>query len=334
MSYEQFRNDCVLRMSDMMGTDAINRILSIIDSVASSYNMTRKTTDLTVVSGDLPQIVKLHLAAKAIENKSKETLKDRMYILKNFFSAVKISYDKVTSNDIRSYLYQYKQNRNVSNRSLNIIRSNIRCFYQWCVDEEYLPRNPAAKVGVIKSQPNERHSLTQLQLETMRSVCKPGREKAMIDFLFSTGCRVSEMCDVKLEDVDMDNRTVIVWHGKGDKKRIVYLNAEAVISIRRYLATRHDGCPYLFVSEHLPAHHIGRDAIENSFRNIIKRMEKQNSPITPHVMRHTTATTALQSGMPIEQVQKLLGHSKIDTTMIYAEVSQDDVKRSHERFLA
>ena len=333
MSYEQFRNDLAARLiSGQLPTD-LSSLLAVIDQVAVNYNIERQTTDLALIQDDIPQIVKLHIAALAVENRSKNTISTRLGILRRFFADVRIPYDQVTANDIRAYLFRYRTERGVSDGTLDRIRCNIRVFYSWCVDEEYIQRNPAAKIGTIKYQESHHVALTPIQLETVRLACHDLREKAMIDFLFSTGCRVSEFCSMQIADVDLDAQTVLIRHGKGDKRRMSYLNAEAVISLRAYLSSRSDDCPALFVSERKPAHSLGVSAVQHAVKKIIARTGLQLH-ITPHVFRATAATIGLRSGMPVEQVQRFLGHSKIDTTLIYARTDDHDVQESHRKHIA
>ena len=333
MSYEQFRNDILLSLSDILPGEQVSRVLSVMDATATSYDISRKSMELSVLTDDLPQIVKIHIAAKAIENKSKATLSQRTYILRKFFSDIRMPFDKVTANDIRSYLFRYKKTYGVSDSTLDRIRSNLLCFYQWCVDEEYMQRNPAAKIATIKYQDPQVEPLTSLELEMIRSVCHDAREKAIVDLFYCTGCRVSELCDLLISDINFERLTVHIRHGKGDKERMSYLNAEAVISLKNYLSERVDNCPYLIVSERKPAHQVTTNAI----RKMLKKLEKRTGTaihLHPHKFRHTTATDALGHGMQVEQVQRLLGHSNIATTMRYAKVSQKDVQDAHRKYLA
>ena len=332
MSYEMLRNEYAAQLTDLP-EDQLRHVLNVLDIVAIRYDIQKACTDLSVSTDPVPQIVRMHIAAKSIEGKSKTTLSARLIILRQFFGTVRIPYDRITANDIRVYLHNYREQRHVSDSTLDRIRCNIKIFYSWCVDEGYLDRNPAAKIGVIKHQDTEREPLTSLQLEIVRSVCRTAREKALVDFFYSTACRVSEFCDMLISDVDLDNQTVHIRHGKGDKARTSYLNAEAVISLRTYLATRKDDCPYLFVSDYRPVHQLTPANIQRIFRDLEPRTGMQLH-LHPHKFRHTAATEALAHGMPVEQVQRFLGHSKIDTTLIYAKISDDAVKESHRRALA
>ena len=333
MDYEKLRNEIIANLATLGLNEKLPAVLSAIDQAAVHYDIKTACTDLSIPTDDVPQMVKMHIAALAAQNRSKTTLAARLRILRNFFHVVRKPYNTVTSNDIRIYLYNYKADRNISASSEDQIRININAFFQWCVDEDYLERNPARKIGKIKYQEPERTPLTMLQLETLRSACRNLREKALIDFLYSTGCRVSEACAMLISDVNFDTQTVVIRHGKGDKRRTSYLNAEAVISLRAYLQSRKDDSPYLFASERKPVHGLTPKALQDIIKDIASRTSLQIS-VHPHLFRHTVATTALRSGMPVEQVQRFLGHSKIDTTLIYAKTDDQDIHDSHRKYIA
>lgn len=332
MSYETLRNDLSVRLLESFTPDQVRGILESLDIVSSDYEVTRKSKDLILV-GSMPEIVKVYVASKAVENRSPRTLDSYRRILANFFAAVAIPFPNVSANDIRAYLYKYKQTHGVGDSTLNTMRSVICGFFAWTTNEEYIARNPAARIGVIHHQPADRHAMTPMELETMRSVCSTPREKALVDLLYSTGCRVSEVASLLISDVDLDAGSAVVRHGKGDKRRTVYLNAESIVSLRAYLASRTDDCPSLFVSDRMPAHPLTSRSIEIAISRIRDRSGIA-AHVTPHVFRHTTATTALRSGMPVEQVQRLLGHSNINTTLIYAKTDDSDVKANHQRFVS
>ena len=332
MSYETLRNDLSVRLLESFTPDQVRGILASLDIVSSDYDITRKSKELILV-GSMPEIVKVYIASKAVENRSPLTLDNYRRTLSAFFTAVAKPFPNISANDIRAYFYNYKQTRHVDDSTLNTMRSVICGFFAWATNEEYIARNPSARIGVIKHQAADRHAMTPMELETMRSVCVTLREKALVDLFYSTGCRVSEVAALLISDVNLDAGSAVVRHGKGDKRRTVYLNAECLVSLRAYLASRTDACSALFVSERKPAHALTSKAIEDAISKIRDRSGIA-SHVTPHVFRHTTATTALRSGMPVEQVQRLLGHSNINTTMIYAKTDDADVKANHQRFVS
>lgn len=303
---------------------------------AVKYNIETKVTDIIVTDPkEVSPLLKLFIATKGVEGKSKGTLKSYALAINHMLHGIGKQVEDITTNDLRVYLHTYKQSRNVTNSTLETMRHVFTSFFTWLVAEEYIQKNPAIRLGAFKFEASKRHAMDLMELEYVREACKTPREKALIDFLFSTGCRVSEACNVKLEDVDLTNKTVYVRNGKGGKSRMTYLNPEAVVSIKTYLKTRRLKSDYLFGHERdVKKDHLSNRAMESIINAVADRCkDKIQTHITPHVFRHTAATLALRNGMPVEQVKSFLGHSKIDTTLIYAKINDEDVQRSHERYL-
>lgn len=334
-NYETFRDELSLEMSvSMMDVDhdTIQRFLAVVDSVARSFNIEKQSHEIISYDGGIPKLVKMFIASMSVEQLSMGTLQNYLLTLKNFFLAVGKSPQEVTSNDIRVYMNQYQMQRGVKSNTMDTMRHEFNSFFSWCYNEEYITKDPTKKIKQIKCEYNERVFLDMLELEYLRNACVNVREKAIIDFLFSTGCRCSEMCKMKLDQVDFERKNVKVICGKGKKSRTTFLNAEAVVSIQSYLKTRTDGTDLLFA---YPKSHKGNwqmcnKSVEMLIDRIASRVPQIKKHITPHVLRHTAATNAIRSGMPIEQVKEFMGHSNINTTLIYAKLLQGDVKRSHE----
>lgn len=330
--YERFRNDvlCEFHNSEIPA-ECLSEVLRIIDHAAARYEFREKELRLTVYNDDLPEVAKIYLVCKKIEGLSDRTLNTYMRTLKLFFREFAKPVEMITANDVRIFLFKYQQERKCSNRSLDKYRAYLASFFGWAVDEGHLPRNPMRTIPVIKYERKPRQNLTQLELEYLRAGCQTSRELAIIEFLYSTGCRVSEISGVKKSDVDWNAKSVHLF-GKGKKHRTSYINAKSEVSLQTYLESREDDCEYLFVSERRPYRKLQPEAIEKIVRNISGRSsDKTNKHVTPHVLRHTTATMALQSGMPIEDISKLLGHERIDTTMIYAHTSMETVQAGHRK---
>lgn len=331
--YEQFRNQFMVLLSEHFSDDVISIILDELDKAAYDYEIKKKSTELTVYNDDIPDIVKTYLVCKKMEGLSKGTLENYKRYLHMFFRYLKKPPEKVTANDIRIFLYSYQKHRGISNRTLDKYREYISRFYQWACDEEYINKNPTKNIKPIKYEIKPRQALSQMELEYIRMACTSVREKAIIEFLYSTGCRVSELSIVKKCDIDWNNKSVHLF-GKGNKHRISFLNAKAEVAIKEYLNERNDHNEYLFVSERKPHNQLKKPGIEKIVRNISRKASVNISKhVTPHVLRHTTATTAIQNGMPIEDISKLLGHSKIDTTMIYAHTSISHVQLEHKKYI-
>lgn len=324
-----------LRVAEDVPQDIIDRLISSVDYVAKDYNFERQTTDIIQIEDGVPRIVKLFIASKKVEQKSDGTLKNYALCLNNFFHTVNKSIQEITANDIRAYLYYYQEAKGVKSNTIEMMRHIFNSFFSWCFAEEYITKDPTRQIKAIKVDVKERDFLEPIELEYIRDACKNAREKAIIDFLFSTGCRVSEMCNVKMKDIDFVNNTVFIENGKGGKSRVTFINAEAEVSLKAYLKERICDSPYLFTRTRalLCDVPLNKKSVEILIRNIVARCPQITKKVTPHVMRHTAATIALRNGMPLEQVKEFLGHSNLNTTMIYAKVSKDDVKRSHEKYL-
>lgn len=328
---EQFRARVVAGLTGILVVDDVQNVMKVIDTITADYNMTQKTTALTVV-GDIPDQVKSYIASKAVENKARRTLHEYRSVLMCFFKLMNKKLSEITTNDIRLYMYKYKEVRHVKDNRIEFIRVVLNNFYEWCVQEGELDKNPARRIAVIKKPKTERQPMSLKDLEKIRFACKDTREKALIDFLYSTACRISEVSNIMLEDIDMENGIAKIRHGKGDKERTVYINAECSISMQEYLKHRMGNSPYLFVTSRSPYKKMSIKSLENMVKKIVSRTDVRVH-VTPHVFRHTTATVAIKNGMPVEQVQQMLGHTSLDTTMIYTKIDNNQVKYNHERYV-
>ena len=331
-AYEQLKNAFLVELNDMMPGmpgEIADRIGRALDRAAHKFEVTVKETAIALYANAVPEVVKIYIAVKKTEGLSDATLYNYARTLKMFFTAVGKQPADVTANDIRMYLYEYQQQRKVSNRTLDKYREMICWFFSWAHNEEYIPRNPTKSVKAIKMEIKERKALTQIQLEKLRMVCGSPRDKAILEFLYSTGCRVSELAQVKLSDLDLRNGTVHLF-GKGRKHRTSFINAKCEVALESYMKERKGDSEYLFVSERAPYDELHKAGLEKIVREM---SERSDIPVrvTPHILRHTTATQAVNNGMPIEGVSKLLGHANLTTTMAYAKVSHEVVQTQHTR---
>ena len=330
MAYQILRSSFLARLGGLgLNKELTEKILTELDIVAVDFDIQEQTKALSVMENGVPELVKIYIAAKTIAGLSKSTLYNKLKYLTMFCQTVSKPLDKVTTNDLRVYLYQYKQERGISNDSLNSIRVILSSFFHWLACEGYIDRDPALTLEAIKGEKKQRNALSQIEMEYIRQAAKTARERAIVEFLYSTGCRVSELCDVKIADVDFLADEVHLF-GKGRKHRSSYLNAKAHVALQEYLATRKDDCPYLFVSKRRPYHGIGSGCVEQMIRDLVEHTPV-HTKTTPHVFRHTTATQAVAHGMAVEDVSALLGHENIATTMIYVETSRTQVKASHQK---
>lgn len=329
--YEQFRNDFLASNSNL-SKEELNRMLEALDKISNNYDFERKQ-EIKSDSYTLPESVEMYLTCKKISGLSENTIKNYRITLNTFFKTVQKAPSEIVANDIRFFLYNYQKERSVSSRSLDKYREYIVRFFSWAVEEGYISTNPGKNISSIKHEEPPRVALTQIELEYLRNSCKTLREKTILEFLYSTGCRVSEMSAVKKKDINWLDNSVRLF-GKGKKHRLSFINAKAEVAIKNYLNSRKDDSEFLFVSERAPHGQLSKDAYEKIIRNIVKRTpEVQGKHITPHTFRHTMATTALRGGMPITDISKLLGHEKIDTTMIYAKTSTEEIREGHKRFV-
>ena len=330
--YEQMRNDFLTALSNEQNVD-VATALRVLDQVAMHYEVKQKEASVIVFEGELPEVARTYLVCKKMAGLSNGTLKNYEIILNVFFKEVKRLPQFITANEIREFLYSYQEQNGVSRRTIDKYREYITRFFTWSYNEGYIPDNPAKNIAAIKYEEKPREALTQVELEYLRMACETARERAIIEFLYSTGARVSELTVIKKSDVNWYEKSVHLF-GKGRKHRMSFLNAKAEVALIKYLETRDDNCEYLFVSMKKPYHNLSKDAIEKIVRNIARRAsDKIGKRITPHILRHTTASVALQSGMPISDISKLLGHESIDTTMIYAKASLEDVRIGHKKYI-
>lgn len=328
--YESFRSVLIMNLSSVLPADQLQKALDAVDITMSDFEVTRKKMELITASG-VPEVVKMYIASKAVANLSYGTLKQYRYKLFDFFNAVRKSYADVTPNDIRMYLNRFKVERNAGDNYRNTIRVTLNGFFTWLVTNKHITHNPCDQVDPVKFEPKNLPPLSPLQLEQFRIGTVNIREKALVDFFFSTGLRVSECAAVKLSDIDWHDRRVHVTHGKGNKERIVFFDAESEVSLRMYLATRTDDVDALFVSTRKPYHAIQSHALENIIKKISERTGIYN---TPHKLRRSFATHCIRSGTPLPIIQKLMGHSNPETTLIYAKLVEDDLRREYQRVYA
>lgn len=277
------------------------------------------------------EYLQLFLDAKKIEGCSERTLRYYGTTIEKLLINVTTPIRKMTTEEIRHYLVDYQKINNCSKVTVDNVRRNISSFFSWLEEEDYILKSPMKRIHKIKTKQQVKETISDEAIEQLRDHCKCTRDLAIIDLLYSTGIRVGELVNLNIDDIDFEARECVVI-GKGDKERKVYFDAKTKIHLQRYIDSRHDSNPALFVTLDAPFERLKISGVEIRVRKL-GRMLKMNK-IHPHKFRRTMATRAIDKGMPIEQVQKLLGHSQIDTTMQYAIVNQSNVKSSHQRYIA
>jgi integrase/recombinase XerD len=330
MDYSTFKDQFLSLLADGM---TVSQIADVLDSVAADYDITQKDDERELLA--LQEPVSMFIAAKDVEDKSRRTLKLYRSVLSCFIQKIGKPVQKITTADIRDYLSSCKQ-RGHKNTTVGNTRRILNSFFEWCLLENIVQVNPVRRINSIKQEKSPRHAMQKIELEYLRNACTSLRDKALIDFLYSTGARVSELCNAKIDNIDWERKEVFIDHGKGGVSRLTYLNPEAEVSLKAYLFSRSDESPFIFArTRGHSAAPLDAKTVQNAIDKIVTNSHRQFSvKITPHVFRHTIATVLLRNGMPVEQVQRFLGHANINTTMIYAEVKDDDVRRSHSMYAA
>ena len=281
-------------------------------------------------SEQMPDMVDLFLASKRVEGCSEKTLTYYKATIEASISEIGKQIRHITTEDLRSYLTEYQRKRQSSRVTIDNIRRILSSFFSWLEDEDYILKSPVRRIHRVKTSTVIKETYTDEALETMRDNCTELRDLAMIDLLASTGMRVGEMVLLNREDIDFNERECIVF-GKGDKERLVYFDARTKIHLQNYLASRTDMEQALFVSLKAPHKRLQIGGVESRLREMGKRLDIPK--VHPHKFRRTLATVAIDKGMPIEQLQQLLGHQRIDTTLKYAMVKQSNVKLAHRKYI-
>lgn len=269
------------------------------------------------------------IRTKRLEGLSEETLQGYKTAIHNLSKNLGKRYEDMTTQDIRNYLSNYQISHKIKNQTLDDLRLTFSSFYNYLEEEDIILKSPVRKIHKIKSEYTLQHPFTDEDIIRLQDNCTTIRELAMVDFLVSSGVRVSELCKLDKTDISLKNREGIVF-GKGSKERVIYFDARAKIHLEDYLAERTDNNPALFVTAIEPHNRLTKSGVEYIIAQIGNRAGIPKCH--PHRFRRTFATKLIDRGMPIEQVQRLLGHTKIETTLIYSQVKQENIKYSHNKF--
>ena len=271
------------------------------------------------------------ISAKRIEGCSERTLAYYKATIEHMLSIIVVPLRQVQTDDLRSYLAEYQLRNNCSKTTIDNIRRNLSSFFSWLESEDYIIKSPIRRIHKIRTGSKVKETLSEECVERLRDSCLHIRDLAMIDLLYSTGIRVGELVNLNIGDINFEERECIVY-GKGNKQRRVYFDAKAKVHLKRYLEERIDYNEALFVTLDSPFERLKISGVEIRLRKL-GQLASLDQRVHPHKFRRSMATRAIDKGMPIEQVQKLLGHQQIDTTMHYAMVNQSNVKISHRKFI-
>lgn len=294
------------------------------------YNYEAFTIEKSLVAGDIEDRLFMYLAVKKLDGLSLKTLYNYRLVLLKFGSYIRKPIATVTTNDIRMFLAI--TTKDLKSTTVGTILSTLKSFFGWLCNEEIIPKDPTKKLKTPKVPTRLRSSLTTEELERLRDACKTLRQRALLEFLFTTGTRISEAANAKRGDVNWQTLSLKVI-GKGNKERVVYISDKSKLYIIKYLETRTDDNPSLFISYKHPHSGIGIRAMEREI-GIIADNAKFDKPIFPHLLRHTMATLGLKAGVSLTSLQRLLGHENPGTTEIYAEIGDETVAQEYRKHLA
>ena len=327
---EKFIASILEQARAIFDTVQCENIKELLINNLDGLDITRAATSEESVRKANSELLSAFISAKKIEGSSAKTLAYYENTIVKMFRKIKKTVAEMTTNDIRTYLAEYQEERHLSKVTVDNIRRIFSSFFSWLEDEDLILKSPVRRIHKVRTDTLVKETITDEQLEQLRDSCTEIRDLALIDLLASTGMRVGELVRMNRNDLNFHERQCIVF-GKGNKEREVYFNARTKIHLQQYLDSRTDTNPALFVSLSKPNNRLTISGVEVRLRTIGKSIGMDK--IHPHKFRRTLATMAIDKGMPIEQVQCILGHVKIDTTLHYAKVNQVNVKMSHRKYI-
>ena len=319
MDQEQV-NKIMYQMTDVLDNTQMMHLKKVLEDLSSEE----------IKEDDSVELLERFIATKRLEGRSERTLKYYKITIEKMMKSIDKNVRAITTDDLRHYLADYQQNSNASKMSIDNIRRNLSSFFNWLEDENYILKSPVRRIHKIKTTTAVKEAYSDDEVERLRDFCTEIRDLALVDMLASTGMRIGELVQLNIEDIDFNERECVVL-GKGDKERIVYFDGRTKLHLQEYLETRKDGNEALFVGLRKPHKRVTINGVELRIRQLGQAVGIRKCH--PHKFRRTMATVAIDKGMPIEQVQKLLGHEKIDTTLHYAMVKQSNVKNAHRKYI-
>ena len=328
---DEFVNDVLRDMLAYLDNGQAEQLRRVLKHNLSGYEIQRRTDSTAEdVSTENTRLTVAFLSAKRIEGCSEKSLSYYRKTIETMSEKIEKGITHITTNDLRSYLTDYQAERKSSKVTIDNIRRILSSFFSWLEDEDYILKSPVRRIHKVKTAVTIKETYTDEALETMRDHCDSLRDLALIDMLASTGMRVGELVLLNRDDINFEERECVVF-GKGSKERMVYFDARTKIHLQNYLAQRTDSNNALFVSLKAPYERLQIGGVESRLRELGKRLSLPR--VHPHKFRRTLATMAIDKGMPVEQLQRLLGHQRIDTTLQYAMVKQSNVKIAHRKYI-
>ena len=328
---DEFVNDVLRDMLAYLDNGQAEQLRRVLKHNLSGYEIQRRSNSTTEdASTENTRLTDAFLSAKRIEGCSEKSLSYYRKTIETMSEKIGKGITHITTNDLRSYLTDYQTERKSSKVTIDNIRRILSSFFSWLEDEDYILKSPVRRIHKVKTAVTIKETYTDEALETMRDHCDSLRDLALIDMLASTGIRVGELVLLNRDDINFEERECVVF-GKGSKERMVYFDARTKIHLQNYLAQRTDSNNALFVSLKAPYERLQIGGVESRLRELGKRLSLPR--VHPHKFRRTLATMAIDKGMPVEQLQRLLGHQRIDTTLQYAMVKQSNVKIAHRKYI-
>lgn len=328
---EQVINKVLYCMQDMLSSEQLTELKIVLKNVLCGYDIKPERQELKSVDESWEIDLNEYLMSKALEGKSPNTIERYRYELSRLLSYINKAVVDIKDVDISSYMRTYKKLRHICNQTLKNVRAVYSSFFSWLRDHDRIQKNPMILVEQIKVEKKLKKPYADSEREMMLRKCKTIRDKAILEFLYSTAVRVSELTALNKDDIRFASKDLIVF-GKGAKERITYLNDRSHKYLKEYLKSRTDHNPALFVSERHPHQRLGKTGIEDIVRRTGVRAGVEKA--YPHRFRGTAATNALNRGMPIQEVAALLGHEKLETTLLYCMIDEKKVKRDHRKYLS
>lgn len=328
---DEFVNDVLRDMLAYLDNGQAEQLRRVLKYNLSGYEIQRRSDSTTEdASTENTRLTDAFLSAKRIEGCSEKSLSYYRKTIETMSEKIGKGITHITTNDLRSYLTSYQTERKSSKVTIDNIRRILSSFFSWLEDEDYILKSPVRRIHKVKTAVTIKETYTDEALETIRDHCDSLRDLALIDMLASTGMRVGELVLLNRDDINFEERECVVF-GKGSKERMVYFDARTKIHLQNYLAQRTDSNNALFVSLKAPYERLQIGGVESRLRELGKRLSLPR--VHPHKFRRTLATMAIDKGMPVEQLQRLLGHQRIDTTLQYAMVKQSNVKIAHRKYI-
>jgi len=327
---EKLVNEIMFKLNTKLSINDLEIVRNVLYSTLQDYDITKKTYEVSIPENDLPKEAKIYLVSKKIDGLSERSLDQYKRTIINFFQIINKPVIDVKTEDCRLFFYTIQNKSNMSNLSLDNQRAYINAFFMWLNDNDYIPKNPCRAIKSFKYEKKYKKALTEMELEILRNACKNAYETAIIEVIYATACRVSELVNIKLSDIDFNSGELIIFKGKGNKDRVTYLKPRTIIAIQEYIKDRNYDTVYLFENSRRPHNKLSTRAIEKKAEELEKRTGIR---LYPHKIRRTTATHLLKNGCPVEEIKEILGHEDINTTLRYAIINKDKIKTDYQKYL-